>query len=254
MTHAISLQALDTYLQTLLQPALFRDYAPNGLQIEGRDTIRKIVCGVSANQAFIDQALALNADAMLVHHGFFWEKEPRALVGYRGKRVRSIIQADRSLIAYHLPLDAHEMLGNNVEIIKIAGATPVGNFGDDRPPIAWFGHFETPRPRGEVLAQLERALGQAPIAFLYGPEVVRSIGVVTGGGARWFEDALDQGFDLFISGEPSEQSQGIAHERQGNFAAFGHHATERTGIRALGEHLAHHFGIEVAFVDVTNPV
>lgn len=250
----IALSELEQYLNELLQPQLFRDYAPNGVQIEGRSEIRRIVTGVSANQALIEAAIDRRADAILVHHGFFWEKEPRALVGYRGSRVKSIIHADQSLIAYHLPLDAHSEFGNNVEVIRLAGAQPEGTFGSDRPAIAWKGRFETPQPRDLVLRKLANELQQAPIAFLHGPEEISTIGVVTGGGARWFEDALDLGIDLFISGEPSEQSQGIAAERFGNFAAFGHHATERTGIRALGEHLAQHFGIEVEFVDVNNPV
>lgn len=250
----LTLETLDQYLRTLLQPELFRDYAPNGIQIEGRPEIRRIVTGVSANQALIEAAIDRRADAILVHHGFFWDKEPRALTGYRGQRVKTIIHADQSLLAYHLPLDAHAEFGNNVEVIRAAGAAPIGTFGSDRPAIAWHGRFETPQPRDFVLRQLAQVLHQAPVAFLHGPAEVSTIGVVTGGGARWFEDALDLGIDLFISGEPSEQSQGIAAERFGNFAAFGHHATERTGIRALGAHLAKHFGIEVEFIDVHNPV
>ena len=245
---------LERYLHELLQPERFRDYAPNGLQIEGKDEIRRLVTGVSANQALIDEAIRQRADAILVHHGFFWDKEPRALTGYRGNRVRTVIHADASLFAFHLPLDAHDTYGNNVEVIRAAGATPESTFGPDQPAIAWRGRFDTPQPRDEVLRRLAQALAQAPIAFLHGEAMVETIGVVTGGGARWFEDAMDEGIDLFISGEPSEQSQGIAAERGGNFAAFGHHATERTGVRALGEHLAERFGIEVTFIDVMNPV
>jgi len=245
---------LDAYLQRLLSPSLFRDYAPNGLQIEGRDTIQHLVTGVSANRALIDQAISLGADAILAHHGFFWEKEPRTLTGYRGDRVKRIVRADQSLFGYHLPLDAHETFGNNVQVLRLAGAVPEGTFGGDQPAIAWWGRLAQPTPRADVLERLTQALGQSPIAFLEGPAMIERIGVVTGGGARWFDDALDEGLDLFISGEPSEQASGIASERGGNFAAFGHHATERTGVRALGEHLAEHFGIKVSFVDVPNPV
>lgn len=253
MTASITRDALTTYLNDYLDPPRFKDYAPNGLQIEGRDTIRTIVTGVSANQALIDRAIALGADAILVHHGFFWDKEPRTLTGYRGTRVKTIVRHDLSLYGFHLPLDAHAELGNNVTILQDAGATVEGTFGDDRPAIAWKGRLDAPTSRGEVLARLEATLGQ-PLAFLCGPELIQTIGVVTGGGARWFDDALDEGLDLFISGEPSEQAQGIALERRGNFAAFGHHATERGGIRRLGEHLAARFGIAVHFVDVPNPV
>lgn len=245
---------LDAYLRELLDTDSFADYAPNGLQIEGRDRIQRLVLGVSANRALIDAAITANADAILVHHGFFWEREPRTLTGYRGDRVKRIITEDLSLFAYHLPLDAHPRFGNNVEVLRLAGAEPQGTFGAEKPPMAWWGSLPEPTSRAAVLATLEAALGQAPIAFLHGPAEIQRIGVVTGGGARWFEEALDADLDLFISGEPSEQSQGIAHERGGNFAAFGHHATERTGVLALGEHLAEHFGIETRFIDVPNPV
>lgn len=251
---SVTRHELHRYLQDLLVPETFRDYAPNGLQIEGKETIQRLVTGVSANQALIDQAIEWKADAILVHHGFFWEKEPRTLTGYRGQRIRSLIKADINLYAYHLPLDAHAHYGNNVEILRVAGAQVMNTFGEDRPPIAWQGRFPTPTPRTLVLQRLESELGQAPIAFLHGKEMLETIGVVTGGGARWFDDALDLDLDLFISGEPSEQAQGIAMERQGNFAAFGHHATERTGVRALGEAVAEHFGLELRFIDIANPV
>lgn len=253
MTGSISRDDLAAYLDSYLDAPLFSDYAPNGLQIEGRAMIRTLVTGVSANQALIDAAIALEADAILVHHGFFWDKEPRTLTGYRGARVKSMILNDISLFGYHLPLDAHAEVGNNVAILRNAGAIVEGTFGKDRPPIAWRGRLPSPMPRGDVLARLEATLGQ-PLAFLCGEEMIETIGVVTGGGARWFDDALDAGIDLFISGEPSEQAQGIALERRGNFAAFGHHATERGGVQALGEHIAERFGLTVRFVEVPNPV
>lgn len=245
---------LAQYLNTLLRPEDFSDYAPNGLQIEGVSTISHLVTGVSANRALIDQAITLGADALLVHHGFFWKGDPLTITGYRGDRIQRMIRAKQSLFGYHLPLDAHETYGNNAEILRILGAKPAGTFGGGTPPLGRWGRFDEPRDRDSVLAELAEALGQDPIAFSYGPERIRTVGVVTGGGARFFEDALDADIDLFISGEPSEQSQGIAVECHGNFAAFGHHATERVGVRALGEHLAERFGIRTTFVDVPNVV
>lgn len=245
---------LARYLDTLLCPEDFSDYAPNGLQIEGTSTIQHIVTGVSANRAMIDQAIALGADALLVHHGFFWKGDPVTITGYRGDRIVRMIRARQSLFGYHLPLDAHAEFGNNTEILRIVGAEPAGTFGAGTPPLGRWGRLKEARARHEVLSDLAEALGQAPVAFSYGPERIETVGVVTGGGARFFEDALDQDIDLFITGEPSEQSQGIAVECHGNFAAFGHHATERVGVRALGEHLADRFGVRVTFVDVPNVV
>ncbi len=251
---SVSRQILTQYLDDLLSPDQFSDDAPNGLQIEGKDRIGHIVTGVSANRALIDQAIALHADAILVHHGFFWSKEPRTLTGYRGDRIMRMVRAHQSLWAFHLPLDAHPIYGNNVQLLKLIEAEPVATLGDDRPPIGWIGRLPTPRPLNEVLQRLEKDLRQSPITFSHGPTTIQTVGVVTGGGARFFDDAIKEKADLFISGEPSEQAQGIAVECQANFAAFGHHATERLGVRALGTHLAERFDLSCTFIDVPNIV
>jgi len=245
---------LAQYLDTLLRPEDFSDYAPNGLQIEGAPHITHLVTGVSANRALIDQAIAIGADAILVHHGFFWKGEPLTLTGYRGDRIMRMVRARLSLFAYHLPLDAHPTYGNNAQILRLLGAEAEGTFGQGQPALGRWGRLKEPTPRDELLTQLAEDLGQIPIAFSYGHERVQTVGVVTGGGARFFEDALAQKLDLFISGEPSEQSQGIAVECSGNFAAFGHHATERVGVRALGEHLSERFNLRTTFIDVPNVV
>lgn len=245
---------LARYLDGLLQPEEFSDYAPNGLQIEGAPHITHLVAGVSANRALIDQAIATGADAILVHHGFFWKGESPTLTGYRGDRIMRMVRARLSLFAYHLPLDAHATYGNNAEILRIAGATPEGTFGQGNPQLGRWGRLPEIAHRDELLAHIAQELGQEPVAFSYGPEQIRTVGVVTGGGARFFEDALDAEIDLFITGEPSEQSQGIAVECSGNFAAFGHHATERVGVRALAEHLAERFDVRTTFIDVPNVV
>ncbi|TVQ99871.1 MAG: Nif3-like dinuclear metal center hexameric protein [Deltaproteobacteria bacterium] len=249
----VSGRELAAWGNALLDAQAFRDWAPHGLQIEGDRPIRRVVSGVSANAALIEAAMERGADALLVHHGFFWDREPRALVGHRGARVRAMVRAGMALLAWHLPLDAHGELGNNVLLLRDAGAEPVRPFGDASPPIAWLGEM-APTPVGEVLGRLEGALGQAPVAFVHGPDEVRRVAVCSGGGAGFLEAALAEGADLFVSGEPSEQSQGVAREEGITFAAFGHHATERGGVRALGERMAVEFGLEVEFVDVPNPV
>ncbi len=249
---SIYLASLRTWLDELLQPGNYPDYAPNGLQIEGRTEIERIVVGVSANDALIAEAIDRKADAIVVHHGFFWKSDPPEITGYRGRRIRTLIRNDISLFGYHLPLDAHPEYGNNAQIVRALGATRTTAFADS-PPIGWLGEFEEARPREEVMDQLT-AITQTPTAFLDGPEVIQRIAVVSGGAPRYFEDAVDAGADLFITGEASEQSQGIARELGANFAACGHHATERFGPRALGDAIAAHFEIDAEFVDVPNPV
>ena len=250
----IALHELVASLDGLLQPELYDDYAPNGLQIEGRALVRRVALGVSANAALIDQAIGWGADALLVHHGFFWRGESPVLTGYRGRRVGALMRAELSLLGYHLPLDAHEVVGNNAQVLARAGAAPAGAFGGGRAPIGRLGGLPEPEAVGVVVARLEAALGQRAVAFLHGPGLVRRIAVVTGGGARYVEAAIDAGADLFVTGEPSEQSQGIARECGANFVALGHHATERVGVQAAGAWLAQRHGLDVCFFDVPNPV
>lgn len=250
----VHLQELEQYLNTLLQPELYSDYAPNGLQVEGNSKIERLVVGVSANQALIDAAIEWDADAIFVHHGFFWKGEPRTLTGYRGHRIKSLMKHDISLFGYHLPLDAHSIYGNNVQVLSLLGASPVEALGPENPSIGWIGEVEEPVDREHAISMLTQALDQQPYSFMRGGNEIRRIAVVTGGGARWFERAIDCDVDLFITGEPSEQSQGIAAERNANFAAFGHHATERLGPKAIGRHLSERFSIETRLIDIANPV
>ncbi|MFT4704912.1 MAG: dinuclear metal center YbgI/SA1388 family protein, partial [Bradymonadia bacterium] len=213
-----------------------------------------VVVGVSANQALIDRAIELRADAVIVHHGFFWKGEPQALRGWKGRRIGALMRHDISLFGYHLPLDAHAELGNNVQVLKALGALPSAQFGGGSPPLGWLGQLAEATPRSEMIARLEAAVGPVGTAFLHGPELISRVGVVTGGGAGFFEAALAEDVDLFVTGEPSEQSQGYAVELGGNFVAAGHHATERFGPRALGDYLSNTFSLAVTFVDIANPV
>jgi dinuclear metal center YbgI/SA1388 family protein len=249
----VALIELSTYLDGLLEPGRFTDYAPNGLQVEGRAEVTRIVTAVSANQAAIDAAVEARADAMVVHHGFFWRNEDRAIVGPRARRLSALLANDVSLLAYHLPLDAHPDVGNNVGLLRAIGATPTTPFAG-QPPIGWIGRFSAPVALDALVATLERATERAPLVFADGPRYVARVAAVSGGGAGYFEEAAGAGVDLFLTGEPSEMAQGLAAELGVTFVAAGHHGTERFGPRALGEHLAERFGLDARFVDIPNPV
>lgn len=243
-------RALDEYLRV----DDFRDYAPNGLQVEGAHEIRRIVTGVSANRALLDAAAEAEADAVLVHHGFFWKNEPRTLTGIRAGRVRILMKQDMSLFGYHLPLDAHPEVGNNVGLLRALGAEPTGTFAAPGDLDGWVGTLDVALSGEEVVARVSDACGQPALSFLHGPESVRTIGVCTGGGAGFFEHAVAHGVDLFVTGEPAEWSSAQAAELGANFVSGGHHATERFGPRALGEWIADRFDVDVRFIDVANPV
>jgi dinuclear metal center YbgI/SA1388 family protein len=223
------------------------------LQVEGRPDVSRVVTAVSANQAAIDAAVAAGAEAMVVHHGFFWRNEERTIVGYRARRLAALLGHGISVLAYHLPLDAHHELGNNVGLLRALGAEPLTPFAG-QPPIGWIGELTSPEPVGVVLSHLQAATGRPPLVFGAGPAAVRRVGAVSGGGAGYFEEAVGAGVDLFVTGEPSEMAQGLAAEMGVTFAAAGHHGTERFCPRALGEHLSANFGVDVQFVDVDNPV
>lgn len=251
---SVNRDELGRYLDELLDVGSFQDYAPNGLQVEGRKQISRIVVGVSANQALIDSAIAADADALLVHHGFFWKNEPRTLTGIRAKRVRALMVSDISLFGYHLPLDAHPTVGNNVGVLRAIGCPPTGNFSAGHSIDGWIGEPEAPMALKEVLAAIERFSVGPPLVLGPRPETIHRVGICTGGGASFFEAAAAAGCDLFISGEPSEMAKGLAHELGVTFVAAGHHATERFGPQLLGEHLSDKFDINVEFVDISNPV
>jgi dinuclear metal center YbgI/SA1388 family protein len=250
---AVALAELTQHLDQLLEPARFTDYAPNGLQVEGRADITRIVTAVSANQAAIDATIDAGADAMVVHHGFFWRNEERTIVGYRARRLAALLANEISVLAYHLPLDAHPVVGNNVGLLRALGAEPVSPFAG-QPPIGWIGELDAAVAADVVLGRIEAATGRPPLAFGAAPTAVRRIGAVSGGGAGYYEEAVANGAELFVTGEPSEMAQGLAAEIGVPFVAAGHHGTERFGPRALGEHLAAIMAVDVRFVDVDNPV
>lgn len=243
-------QFCDDYLST----HEFQDYCPNGLQVDADRPIGRIITGVTANQKLIETAIAKQADAILVHHGYFWKGEAEPLTGMKGKRIRLLMQHGISLIAYHLPLDAHPVLGNNAMLAKeldltITGALyphqkhPIGNIANC-PPIR----------SSDLATKISQVLGRTPLHIANNPDrLVTKIGLCTGGAQDMIEQAAKMGCDAFISGEISERTTHAAHELNIDYFASGHHATERSGVRELGNLIAKQFGILVEFVDIDNP-
>ena len=248
--------SLETYLQQLLKPEQIKDYAPNGLQIQGRDEITKIVTGVTASQALIDQAIKEKADAIIVHHGYFWKNESYVIRGMKHKRIKALLDNDINLFAYHLPLDIHPVLGNNAQLAKLLNIDVTGPLELGNPlSIAIQGQLAQ-ACKGEAFAQLINGKLNRDCLHIAPPsnKAIKTIAWCTGGGQDYIELAAEQGIDAFISGEVSEKTTHIAHEMDIHFFAAGHHATERYGAKALGEHIAQEQGLDVIFIDIDNPV
>jgi len=246
------LDELRDYSASLLQTNLFKDYCPNGVQVEGRAEVRRIATGVTASQHVLDEAIAWGADAILVHHGYFWRNEEATLVGIKKKRIAQLLRNDVSLLAYHLPLDAHAELGNNAQLGKLLGLTGHGRFGEQN--IAWLGSLAQPRTLTQFAQQIAHDLQRTPQVIGDGNKSIRKVAWCSGGAQGYFEAAIVQGVDAYITGEISEQNFHLANESGVAFIAAGHHATERLGVQALGEHLAKQFGLEHRFFDQDNPV
>ncbi len=248
---AVLREDLRVHLDTLLEAARFRDYCPNGLQVEGRERIGRIVCGVTASHALIEAAIERGADALLVHHGWFWKAEDGRITGFRKQRMARLLAHDINLFAYHLPLDAHAVLGNNAQLAQRLGWTVSGRFAEQ--DIGFVGVPPAPTFAGELARHMEQVLGRAPLLIGDPARKVARIAWCSGGAQDYFEAALATGADVFVSGEISEQTVHLARETGMAFIAAGHHATERYGAQALGAHLAEQFGIECEFVDIDNP-
>ncbi|HYG65565.1 MAG TPA: Nif3-like dinuclear metal center hexameric protein [Thermoanaerobaculia bacterium] len=255
MAATVDRSALVAYLDQYLDAARGRDYGPNGLQVEGKADIRKVVTGVSACHELFVRAREAGADAVLVHHGLFWDGMPRVLTGVQHRRVAELIRADINLLAYHLPLDRHAEVGNNVIACRDFGLVDLQPFGfHEGLPIGFQGRFPEPVSAAELLDRCRRVYGQEPLAFLEGPDPLSSLGIISGGAQRDFYSAISGGLDAYITGEVSEWVMNVAREARVHYLAAGHYATERLGIRALGEHLRERFGVDVEFIDVPNPV
>ena len=239
---------------TLLQPQFFKDYAPNGLQVQGKDGIRTLVSGVTATRALIERAIELQAEAIVVHHGYFWKSEDPAITGMKFQRVRLLIEHGINLFAYHLPLDAHPELGNNAQLARVLGIQVEGGLqpGEQR-PIGNLGSLDQPLGLEALAARISERLGRTPLCIRGGNHPIRRVAWCTGGAQGYIEQAAALGADAYISGEISEQTVHIARECGIHYIAAGHHATERYGARALGEYVAARLGLVHHFVDIDNP-
>ena len=247
-----SLRDIIDYCDTRLNAAAFDDYCPNGLQVEAGEKVTRIVTGVTASLALIEAARNVQADLLLVHHGYFWKGEPQPLIGMKGRRVRELFSAGLSMVAYHLPLDAHPELGNNArlgQLLEFAQAGPVTEDG-----LLWGSELPRPVTAEELGQQLRLLTDRQPLLLKGGGHAVSRVAWCTGGAQSWLGKAADLGYDAFITGEVSEASFHIARERNIHFVAAGHHATERYGIQALGAELSEHFGLQHKYIDIPNPV
>jgi len=248
----MKLEVLRDHLDQTLDIASFKDYCPNGLQVEGRAEVRRVLCGVTASQALLDLAVEGGYDAVLVHHGYFWRGEDGRIIGIRKKRLATLLMNDISLFAYHLPLDAHAELGNNAQLARVAGWQADGRFGEQS--LGWIGRPDQPQSASAILRKLGMVLDRVPMLVGDGERVVKRIAWCTGGAQGYFEQAIDAGADLYVSGEISEQTVHVARESGVPFIAAGHHATERYGAQAVSTYLAKTFGLDTTFIDVDNPV
>ncbi|MDD2892726.1 MAG: Nif3-like dinuclear metal center hexameric protein [Halothiobacillaceae bacterium] len=260
MTSAVARETLLSYCEQLLRVEAYADYAPNGLQVEGGSRVKRIVSGVTASQALLDAAVEQGADMVLVHHGYFWKGEDARVVGMKRKRLVTLLAHDINLVAYHLPLDGHPVYGNNAQWAMALGLKETQGFlGAPNARIGVRGVLPEAQTGASLKHSLERILGREVLHIpahardICTARPLRSLGLCSGGAQGYIAEAVALGLDAYLSGEISEQTVHIAREMGIDYFACGHHATERFGVRALGEHLADTFGIEHCFVDMPNP-
>lgn len=249
-----TLNEIVSYTDALLNVGAFKDYCPNGLQVEGSSQVHTLVSGVSASARLLDAALALKADAILVHHGYFWKGEDARIIGYKKQRLQRLLRADVNLLAYHLPLDAHPELGNNARLAQVLDINISGTFDTDSgAKLGMLGSLLQPRSGTQFAAQIERALGRTPLHVAGVAAQIKTIAWCSGGAQGYIDRAAALGVDAYLTGEVSEYTVHIARETGLHFFAAGHHATERYGVQALGAHLAQHFGLRHEYVEIENP-
>ncbi|MDO6783638.1 Nif3-like dinuclear metal center hexameric protein [Neptunomonas phycophila] len=252
---SVSLTSLVNYCEELLNVKEFKDYSPNGLQVQGKETVQRIVTGVTASQALLDAAVQYSADLVLVHHGYFWRGESECITGMKKRRLATLLGNDISLLGFHLPLDAHPEFGNNAMLAKKMGwqitrglDAPLGR------AIGMVGELPEPISGGRLAEQLAAVLERTPLHIQGIGHPIKKIAWCTGGAQGFIDKALAAGVDAYISGEVSEPTYHFAKEMGIDYFAAGHHATERYGVQALGEHLASKFGIEHRYIEIPNPV
>ncbi len=246
-----TLKHFTSFINELLDIDKFKDYAPNGLQVEGKGKLKKIITGVSATQALIEAAIEKEADAIVVHHGWFWGGEDPCIVGMKYKRLKLLMEHNISMLGYHLPLDAHPELGNNAQLAKRLGIQIEDTMGDQG--VGNIGRLEEYASLEELGETIEKSLARKPLLISAGDHAIRRVAWCTGGAQNHISQAVEEGVDAYISGEISEHTVHIARESGVHYIAAGHHATERYGVEALGEFTAAKFGLLHEFVDIDNP-
>ncbi|RYY78837.1 MAG: Nif3-like dinuclear metal center hexameric protein [Moraxellaceae bacterium] len=251
----VELNQLLTWCNNTLNVKAFKDYCPNGLQIEGSHTVHKIVTAVTASQEAIDAAIAAHANVLMVHHGYFWKGEPEPLTGIKGQRIKKLMQHDISLIAYHLPLDAHVTLGNNAALADLLDMTITGPLDPtENQPIGNVGELPAPMSIDAFMTHLTERLQRTPLHLSGSSTTIQKVGFCTGAAQDFIVKAAALDCDAYISGEVSERTYHDAKELGIHYFACGHHATERGGIQRLGLALAQQFNLDVTFMDFDNPV
>jgi dinuclear metal center YbgI/SA1388 family protein len=238
------------FAHDLLDLDAYPDYGPMGMQVEGAPEVRRIACGVSASLELFELASQTGAELLLVHHGLIWDGDPRVVTGRLRRRLQALFDANLTLAAYHLALDAHPEVGNNALLARELGIEPEQRFAE----IGWGGSLAEPAGIEEFAERVRAAVGAEPLVFAHGPERIERAAVVTGGAAKYLGDAAEEGYDLFLTGEAAEPTLHTARELGIHFVAGGHYATERIGVQALARTLAERFQLEWEFIELPNPV
>ena len=238
------------YADELLEVASYPDHGPIGLQVAGAEEVQKVACGVSASRDLFERAAAAGAQLVIVHHGLFWDRDPRVVGPLMRERLRSLFDADLNLVAYHLALDAHPEIGNNAHLARELGVEPEERFAG----VGFGGSLERPVPMPDFAERVQEVVRRMPLVFAYGPDEVRRIALCSGGAARSLDEAVARGYDCFLTGEAAEPTKHAAKEAGIHFVAAGHYATETSGVQALSARLAERFGLEWEFVDLPNPI
>jgi dinuclear metal center YbgI/SA1388 family protein len=250
-----NLQEILEYTHRLLEVDRYSDYCPNGLQVAGGAEVRHLVSGVTASLALLEAAVERGAQAVLVHHGYFWRGEDPCITGMKRRRLRSLLVNDISLLAYHLPLDAHLALGNNAQLAGRLGFTVDGRLGQaGAVQVGMYGTPAEPLSGPDLARHIARRLGRSPLHIPGRARRIRRVGWCTGAAQGYLHEAVEMGLDAYISGEVSEQTVHEARECGVHYFGAGHHATERYGVQALGNHLAERFALSHEFIDIDNPV
>lgn len=250
----ISTSTLIDYMDSFLNAQMINDYCPNGLQIQGSAAVSKVVTGVTASKQLIEQAVIAGADALLVHHGYFWKGEALPLTGMKYERIKLLIENNINLIAYHLPLDVHHEVGNNVQLGKLFELNDIEPVLSQSPAgIVMKGTLARELSHCDFKQHIEHVLNRDALSEAIIDRPIKSIAWCTGGGQGYIESAYKAGCDAFVTGEVSEQTIHVARELGIDFFAAGHHATERYGVKALGEHIRQAFNLDVQFIDIPNP-